>query len=62
MAKEEAVVNEKKRNEEETKEKWAKKLNKYDGLYHNEDGSRVFSPDGDAVSGVNNYLQHKSKS
>ena len=56
------MVNEKKRNEEETKEKWAKKLNKYDGLYHNEDGSRVFSPDGDAVSGVNNYLQHKSKS
>lgn len=58
-AKTQAAVNEKKRMDEETREKWAKKLNVFDGLYHMEDGSRVFSPGGPVVDGANNYHQRK---
>jgi hypothetical protein len=34
-----------------------KKFNVFDGTYHNEDGSRTFSPEGQVVDGVNNYHQ-----
>ena len=60
-AKEQSENFEKKRVEQENKEKWAKKLNIFDGTYHMEDGSRVFSPDGPVVDGANNYHQHRVK-
>jgi hypothetical protein len=39
---------------EEPKKEEAKKINKFDGLVHNADGTKDFS-DGGKVAGVNNY-------
>jgi len=38
-----------------------KKQNKYDGLVHNDDGTRQFVDSGEVVGGVNNYLKTHSK-